>query len=173
MCSAISQAAIYGTIHFAVAVGKLIAEEFSVVKSQSAVAVGSFWEFRKFTAVLDANHLYAFNRSPFAAGFIQDIPDHISILYHADHLHLALTLGTDQWINLIYLLYQPRPISTEFLRRQVGIDKRRHIIFLVCLPSHATRFVTVIAVIPDHLLVFAGDMRCQLREPIQSINEKT
>ncbi len=72
LCSAISQAAIYGTIHFAVAVGKLIAEEFSVVKSQSA----AFWrEFRKFTAVLDAGFLYAFNRSPFAAGFIQDIPD--------------------------------------------------------------------------------------------------
>ena len=41
LCSAINYAAIYGAIHFAVAVGKLIAEEFSVVNSQSAICVSN------------------------------------------------------------------------------------------------------------------------------------
>jgi hypothetical protein len=44
LCSTISQAAIYGTTHFAAAVGKLIAEVSGVVKSQTA-AVGSLHRF--------------------------------------------------------------------------------------------------------------------------------
>ena len=100
---------------------------------------------------------------------LEDLADHFSILYHADHSHIALALRTYQWIDGIYFLDQSRPVLTKFLAWLARIDKRRHIIFLVCLPSQATRFVTVVTLIPDHLLVFAGDMRCQLREPIQSI----
>ena len=39
LCSAISQAAIYGTTHFAIIIRELIAEEFSAVKLQTA----AFW----------------------------------------------------------------------------------------------------------------------------------
>ena len=84
LCSAISQAAIYGTTHFAAAVGKLIAEVSGVVKPQSA-ACGPLL-FGKNCAelrlsqlsrgqALDASQLYAFHRSTFAAGFILDSPD--------------------------------------------------------------------------------------------------
>jgi len=86
LCASLSYAAIYGSIHFPIAVGKLIAEEFGVVKSQSAAAGCSRLLFRKNYAklwlpllsqgqALDASHLYAFHTSAFTEGLILDNPD--------------------------------------------------------------------------------------------------
>lgn len=63
--------------------------------------------------------------------------------------------------------YRPRPIKPEDLKLMRLIDEQylktpcygsRHIIFLVGLPSQAAGFIAVVSIIPNHLLVLAGDM---------------
>jgi len=48
----------------------------------------------------------------------------------------------------------------------VRVNQCRHIIFLAGLSAQAAGFVAVVSIVPDHLLVLAGDMCGQLREPI-------
>ena len=89
---------------------------------------------------------------------LQNLLDNRLVLDDADHPHFALAFGTYQWVYFVYLLYQPRPVPAKLRVRQVRIDKRRHIIFLIGSFAHTTEFIAIVSVIPDHLLIFIRDM---------------
>ena len=49
------------------------------------------------------------------AEMLQNLPNNRLVLNHADDLHFSPAFGSYQWIDFIYLLYQPRPVSATSL----------------------------------------------------------
>ena len=83
----------------------------------------------------------------------------MNVFDEADDPHGSLALGTNQRVNFIYLLNQPRPVFPgsfsafhRFKHRENGIVRAR-------LFPFSPGDVTVIAVVAYHLLAAVGDMR--------------
>jgi len=98
----------------------------------------------------------------------ENLPDDLCVFDEADDAHGPLALGTNQRINFIYLLNQPRPVFSEsfiaFHRFGHGGDD----IVRACLFPSTPRDVAVIAVVSDHLFAAVGDMGTHRRQPVQS-----
>jgi len=69
-------------------------------------------------------------------------------------------------VGIIYLLNKPRPVIAELLFRYLRINQCRHQHIGICFFTHSPGFIRIIAVIPDHLLSFIGNMGDQIRQPI-------
>ncbi len=100
---------------------------------------------------------------------LQNFLDERIILNKGYHLHSALALRTQQWINLINFLYQPSPIFTEGFGRNIVLVQGRHLIIATGLFAHTARLIGIVTIIAHHLLAFAGDVGDQLGQSIHGI----
>jgi hypothetical protein len=89
----------------------------------------------------------------------KDFPDDLNVFDKPDDPHDSLAFGTNQRVNFIYLLNQPRPIFPEgFSVFRRFSDEGDDIVRIRLLPF-TPGDVAVIDVISDHLLAAIVDMR--------------
>ncbi len=85
-------------------------------------------------------------------------PDHLSVFDEADDAHGPLTPWADQGIDLVHLLYQPRPAFPEGLFIPLGFEDAGNVVILSRHLSFTPRDVAVPAVITHHLLAPVRDV---------------
>ena len=103
---------------------------------------------------------------------LEDLFDHLLIFDESEDSHLTLALGAGQGINLINLLNQPHPILTIFPGGTLRFQNAWHPFILALFLPFPPGNITVIPIIPDHLLPvvrYMGTHGCQSLQRIKDL----
>ena len=98
----------------------------------------------------------------------QDSLDVLSVLNEADNPHDSPIFRTGGGIDLVDLLNQPGPILTVFLRTLIGFQDAEDPIVSGSFPL-SPRDITVVPIVPGHLLLPVRDMGAHGGQPLQGV----